>query len=190
MKLLFVDVETTGLDPKENGIVQLSGIVEIDDKQIESFNYHIAPFQYDKIDDKALEVNRFTHKTIESYDHPIPIQSQFKKLFLSQYINPYNKDDKFHFIGYNARFDADFIRAWFEKCGDRYFGSWFFFPPIDVMNLAALRAMEVRHTFKDFKLSTVTEFFEVEVDEKKAHDALYDIEITRLLYYKLRKELR
>jgi len=40
MKLLFLDVETTGVDNSKNGIIQLSGIIEIDGVIKEEFNFN------------------------------------------------------------------------------------------------------------------------------------------------------
>jgi hypothetical protein len=89
---------------------------------------------------------------------------------------------KFHFVAYNAVFDAKHLRAWFEKNNDVYFGSWFFHPPIDVMGLAAVVLMNKRSSLPDFKLVTVAKVLGVKVDETKLHDAAYDIRLTREMY--------
>lgn len=39
--------------------------------------------------------------------------------------------------------------------GDKYFRSWFYFPPIDVMGMAAIHLMKRRADMKDFELLTV-----------------------------------
>ncbi len=58
-------------------------------------------------------------------------------------------------MAYNARFDAYHVRAWFDKNGDKFFGSWFFHPPIDVMRLAAVHVMRKRAGMSDFRLPIV-----------------------------------
>ena len=58
-KLCYIDCETTGTDPYKAGIIQLSGIIEINGEVKEEFNYHITPFAMDTIDDKALEITGF-----------------------------------------------------------------------------------------------------------------------------------
>jgi DNA polymerase-3 subunit epsilon len=108
--------------------------------------------------------------------------SSFIKM-LSKYVNKYDRQDKMFFIGYNARFDFDFMRAWFEKCGDKYFGSWFYFPPIDVMNQAIIQLIHERHLLPNFKLQTVADYLKIEADGKY-HDALKDIDITEKLFFK------
>lgn len=37
---------------------------------------------------------------------------------------------------------------WFEKSRDKYFGSWFYFPPIDVMGMAAVHLISRRAGMK------------------------------------------
>jgi DNA polymerase III epsilon subunit-like protein len=87
-------------------------------------------------------------------------------------------------VGYNARFDADFIRSFFEKCGDQYFGSWFWFPPIDVMNLALIKLMDKRATMPNFKLATVANVLGLE-PEGRLHEAHADIRLTQQIFNNL-----
>lgn len=184
MKLFYIDVETTGLNPDKNGIIQIGGIIEIDGKEKEHINFSICPFPNDIIDEKALEVNRMTKDEILAFPPPSKTYHDLTRLIL-KYISKYDRTDKFHFIGYNSRFDDDFLRSWFKKCGDVYYGSYFYFPSIDVMNMAAIKFMETREVFANFKLMTVAKAAGIEIDNNKAHDAMYDIEITKKLFYKL-----
>ena len=45
MKNLWIDLETTGLDVKKHGVVQIAGIVEIDGEIQESFNFFTKPLK-------------------------------------------------------------------------------------------------------------------------------------------------
>ena len=56
MKILFLDTETGGVNPKESALIQLSGIVRIDKKDVEEFNFFIKPFEGSEVNPKALEV--------------------------------------------------------------------------------------------------------------------------------------
>lgn len=183
----FIDVETTGTNHKENGIIQIAGSVcfftEQGVEEKETFNYNVAPFDADRIEDKALEVNGVTREQLSTYPGPEVVYTKLVELF-SKYCDKYNRQDKMFFIGYNARFDYDFMRTWWEKNGDKYFGSFFFFPPIDVMNLAIADLIKQRHLLPNFKLGTVTEHYGI-TTEGMLHDADVDIEITKRLYLKL-----
>ena len=179
---MFIDVETTGLDPKVNGIIQIAGMIEIEGKIVKTFNLDCNVFPDDVITDKALKVNKKTRDQIALYADPIDV---FKTLLIimEKYVSRYNPQEKFHFIGYNAPFDMDFMREWFRKLGDQYFGSWFHFPDIDVMRLAAQHMKNVRSTMPNFRLATVAEKLGIEIDTEATHDALYDIVLTQKVYY-------
>jgi len=184
-KLCFLDVETTGTDPNENGIIQIAGIIDIDGKEMERFNFQIKPFECDIIKVKALGVNGITMNQIEKYPSANVVYPKFLHI-LDKYVEKFDRLDKFHFCAYNAIFDDSFMRAWFQKNNDQYYGSWFYWPPLDVAQLVAWKNIEQRSKFQTFKLMAVAERSGIEIDESRAHDALYDIEVTRQLYYKLK----
>jgi len=181
VKLIYIDVETTGIAFPQSGLIQLAGAIEIEGQKPETFQYHVRPFPDDTIDDEALAINGITREVMAEYPSPRTVYNKFINL-LENYVDRYDRADKFHFIGYNAIFDSEHLRAWFEKNGDQYFGSWFYFPPIDVMGMAAVHLMERRAGMKDFKLLTVARELGLKVDEGKMHDARYDVEVTREMF--------
>ena len=181
LKEIWLDVETTGLWPKTHALIQLSGMIFIDGEKMETFNYNIMPFASDKIEDAALKVNGISREALESFSPPSLIYRTFLNL-LEKYVHKFNTSDKFLMYAYNARFDDDFLRAFFKKLEDRYYGSYFFFPPIDVMNLAIDHLKSERSSMKNFKQGTVAEKLGIEIDQSKLHDALYDVEVTRMIY--------
>jgi DNA polymerase-3 subunit epsilon len=110
--------------------------------------------------------------------------------FLNTCVNRFDKHDKMYFIAYNAKFDSDFIRELFEKNNNKWYGSYFYSPCIDVMQFAAFTLLLSNKRPENFKLSTVGRYFGIKVDENKLHDALYDIEITKELFNRLKKIYR
>jgi len=181
VKLIYIDVETTGIPYPQSGLIQLAGAIEIDDNNPTFFQYHVQPFSADVIEEEALSINGITREAMASFYNPGKVYRDFTNL-LGLYVDRYGRADKFHFIGYNAIFDSNHLRAWFEKNGDQYFGSWFYFPPIDVMGMAAVYLMSRRAGMKDFKLLTVARELGLKVDEARAHDARYDVEVTREMF--------
>lgn len=183
-KLLFIDVETTGLALPAAGLVQLAALVEIDGVEQERFCFNIQPFAGDVIEDEALEVNGFSRQDLAGF---LPPREAFAAFLtrLRKYIDPYDRTDKFHFVAYNALFDASHVRAWFEKNGDRFFGSWFWHPSIDVMTLAGEHFVKSRHTLANFRLATVAEALGLTLDGHQAHDAMHDVVLMRAVYHKL-----
>src|SRR3990167_10551452 len=148
-KLCFFDVETTRTDPRLNGIIQIAGMTcTLNDGKLEegeSFNLRVRPHLADTIEDAALEVNGVTREMLagEEYRDPKEVHRWLEKIF-GRHVDKFDRADKFFFVGYNARFDYDFLRAFFEKCGDKYFGSFFHFPPVDVMNMAVVHLLGQR----------------------------------------------
>jgi DNA polymerase-3 subunit epsilon len=182
IKKIFYDVETTGLDSVSNGIHQLSGCIEIDGVVVEWFNFNVRPFPTDIIDSEAIKISNVSIEKIMGYEKPEIVHKKFIDL-LGKHVGKYNKQDKLFLIGYNnSRFDDQFLRSWFGKNNDKYYGSWFWPNTIDVMSLASNFLVNNRVNMVNFKLKTVAKEFGLNVDESKLHDALYDIELTRGIY--------
>ncbi len=199
-KLLFIDVETTGVNPERNGLTQVSGCVQIGDEVRESFDYFVRPFPQDEVEMTALEVTGLNRRQFLLPDHPdfLAVPGQHfespKDIYvrlaemLGRYVDQYKKNDKFQFIGYNAHsFDMPFMRRFWEKNGDRYFGSWFWYPCLDVMLVWAQILQPVRGELSNFKLATVAKHCGINVDDSRLHDSQYDIELTRQLWLSARK---
>ena len=182
IKKIFYDLETTGLDPVINGIHQLSGCIEIDGNVAEYFNFKMKPFPKDELEPKALEVGGITIGDLATYPEPQEVYKKFLSL-MGKYVNKFDKKDKFFLYGYNNRkFDDNFLRSWFDKIGDKYFGSWFCQYTSDIMVLAVEYLLEDIPDMENFKLMTVAKHLGIEIDETKAHDAVYDIDISRRVY--------
>lgn len=194
-KLLFVDVETTGFYPERNGLIQISGCVQIGDEVKEFFNYYVRPFPEDEIDDEALEVTGIDRRQLlessdpnylvvpgQHFEDPKVVFNHITTMF-AKYVDRYDKKDKFHLVGYNAHnFDMPFMREFWNKIADHYLGSWLWFPCLDVMLICAQVLQPVRAQIKNFSLSSVARHCGIEVDDSRLHDSLYDIELTRKLW--------
>ena len=67
MKIIYLDVETGGLNCEINPLLQLSGLIEIDGKVKEKFDMLIKPFKNSKIDQEALIVQNKTMEYIDKF---------------------------------------------------------------------------------------------------------------------------
>jgi DNA polymerase-3 subunit epsilon len=182
-KILWIDTETSGLDPKKNDPLIISGIVEINGEVYSEFTVKSAPIEWDSVSRKALKVNGITLEELAEFPKPDRALELFKKK-LGDYVNKFNKEDKFYIGGYNVRFDLNFMSEWFKKQDDKYFGSWFNWKMVDVMSL--LHTLDFRgvFTFKNYKLKTITESLGI---GHSAHKAESDIAVTREIYHVLLK---
>lgn len=183
-KLIFIDTETTGLDHRKNGIWQIAGLIEIDGKVVERFNFFMNPGDVE-ITPEALEVGGVTMEDLESYDPQEVVFKDFCEM-LGEYIDKFNKEDKAFLIAYNSRFDDGFIREWFLRNGDKFFGSWFYSNFIDVHTLVGYVTMDIRPKINSFKLMNIVELFGITL--KDAHDASADVEATYELFKALKSD--
>lgn len=183
MKLLFIDTETSGLNPKTNGLLQISAVLQIDGEVVDRFSSYVKPFPKDYIDEKALATNKITREQIETFPEPQKVYVDFIS-FLGKYASRDAYEDKYYMVGYNVWFDYDMLREWFHKAGDtKYFGYWFQYPPIDVMQLALLDLGEsVRSKMAKFKLEAVADMYGLEFKREDLHGADVDCELTKQLF--------
>jgi DNA polymerase III epsilon subunit-like protein len=176
-----LDVETTGLDPEKNGVIQIGALIEMDSKFVESFTQEVRTFSADEVSEKALAISGKTEDAIAGFLDPTIAYKIFVGV-LGRYVDKYNPADKFTLAGYNVKFDCDFMKAWFEKCGDKYWFSYVtppFLDPLPVMTFLKLCGLI---QIENVKLTTVCEFFGIDLD---AHDALSDVKATRGLCRRL-----
>lgn len=179
LKVLYADVETTGLDPLQHDIVQLALIVEIDGKIVEEREWFMQPKRFDNIEPKALETNGLTIEKLKSF----PLQKDvFPTIpeMLDKYVDRYDRYDKFWLAGYNVRFDVSFIGELFRKNANDYLGSYIRWQDIDILYLNYIHAFLGTHNLPNYRLETVAKFYGIKHD---AHDALSDAKAVRELVH-------
>jgi DNA polymerase III epsilon subunit-like protein len=185
MKILYVDCETTGLNPKINSAFQISGIIEIDNQIKEEFDFKVKPTEdVSFFDPEALKVHGVGVDELLSYP---PIEEVAPKLvsLFNNYIDCYNKFDKFVIVGHGVQFDIDFLlKFWddYEWENKSYLFSYINSKRI-INTLDISRFLGFQGYFPsdmDFKLETLCEFFNIELTN--SHNAVDDIKATRELF--------
>ena len=177
-KILWLDTETTGLNPKKHGLREIGYIMVIDGQVVEKDVLYIDPRTYKKeieIDNKALELSNITIDDFEDYG-----DSRCHFDYFREILDKYFKDGKFILAGFNVKFDNDFLREWFyDNNAGVDFKDYFHYKVIDVFPLViTLKHLGFIDTVDD-KLKTVCGHFNIPID---AHNALSDIEATKNLY--------
>lgn len=193
-KVLWNDTETTGLTEK-HGLIQWSAKVFIDGIEVDSIDLKIQPHPSDEISNEALETNHITKEELYSSDRFTPkVAYQAIIGLCARHVDKYAREDKFVWKGFNARFDMDRTRDFFTKMGDKYFGSYFWFPPADIMGLAMHILQKERYKFPDFKQRTVWDMLHPDKKEEYTddqwHDALFDLDRCRDIESALRARLQ
>lgn len=180
MKLLFLDTETTGLEPGTHGVVQIAGIIEIDGEVKEEFDFLCRPFEGQIYDARALEVNKRTMEEIKAFPDPREVYDKIKAIF-GKYVDRFNRNDRFTIAGQNVAFDFDMMEAWWNRCGDKYWYAFVDFRGVDIITATALFQAAGHFKLPNMKLETVAAHFGIPL---KAHDALHDIRATREIYHR------
>ncbi len=187
MKFLYLDCETTGLDPNIHGVIQVACIVTEGEtikkaKELDRLNMFFNPkFIGCKIDKEALESNGRTKKEIKKFP-----KNSFKKLikFLGEYVDPYDKEDKFIVVGQNVKFDVEFLHGWAKRENFDYMGSFVDWRVIDTLVIARLQQALGYIDPPNFQLGTLC--MEYGIDEPD-HDAMTDIIATKKLLKRMLK---
>lgn len=183
MKLIWLDSETSGLCPKVNGILTLSGWIEIDGKRVEDFDFKMKPFPHQVITDEALKCNGLTREQIATFPDPLETHKAIKALF-AKYVNSrlYPKPDFYKLVpaGYNVQFDINMIDEFFKNCNDPYLWGTFDYHKLDVMALVCAAVIKGQISPKGLKLVNAAEHLEIAM--ANAHDARCDIETTKKVF--------
>jgi len=186
-KFLYLDCETTGLDPNTHGVIQVACIVAEGEtikkaKEIDRCNLFFNPKSIGcKIDKEALEINKRTKKEIKKFP-----KHTFKTLisFFEKHINKFDKEDKFIVVGQNVKFDVEFLHGWAKREEFDFMGSYVDWRVIDTLVLARLQHALGRIDPPDFKLATLCMEYDIEEPD---HDAMGDIVATKKLLKRMLK---
>ncbi len=189
-KILWLDTETTGVDPKKDRIIEI-GIIYQDLKtgKTDEFSQYIKLDSYpDNFNEtEAIKVNGLTKEFLEK--NGITEKGAYYDLmrFLNERLNRYEPSDKCILAGYNVNFDDDFARELFERYGNKYYGSYISFLKIDVVTLIAqCNLLGIIPKLENYKLTTILNYFKIKIE---AHKAIKDIRATKILYELLLKKL-
>ncbi len=172
----IIDTETTGLDPKENEIIEFAGMVyEQKDSGIyelvKKVKVKIKPKHIEKAQPTALKVNGYT-EAAWSKAKPFEDHAENIKKFI---------EESEILLGQNLIFDIRFLISEFNRCGleapkfEKY---------MDTKYMASNLVKEGK--IKRASMDYLCEHFNVKVNGR-AHTALVDCERTFLVWQQLLK---
>lgn len=161
---VLVDIETTGLSPIYDDIIEIGAIKVINNKMVDEYNQLI---KIDRNLPKMItDLTGITDEMLETGKMP--------SIVLEEFVN-FIGDDVI--IGHNVNFDLGFL---YNKC-KKYLGYTLNNDYIDTLYLARkLVPNSINH-----KLGTLAKLFNISYEG--AHRGLKDVEITYQVYNKLRE---
>jgi DNA polymerase III epsilon subunit-like protein len=188
LNVVWVDTETTGINPENSGAFELAFLVYKGGHFLEEKIFHLNPLtETIKFGEEAYKVNKVSEETIKSYP---PAETVVREI--ADWLTPFlfseefsdkaepDEDDKFVFAGYCAYFDYGHVKALFERYNISmdYFFSGRIIDVHELVKRASSKGVLPRTPNK--KLETMTKALGIAHDG--AHSALSDIKATRLLY--------
>lgn len=165
--LVFVDTETTGLDPVEHELLEVAVIKEVDGVVTDRWVRKIKPTHLENAEPKALEANGYSP---EKWADAVPFETVAQELA--------DLIGRGTMVGHNVNFDAGFIGNSLKRAGVK---ANLNHHAVDTLTLARehLRPCGIG----SLRLDNIREFLGWSLDG--AHTALVDAEDARRLYYLL-----
>ena len=178
---VVVDVETGGFNETTDALLQIAAVLlDIDERGhlycSETVSCHVTPFVGGNLDPKSMEVNGI------DVDHPFRFAVD-EKLALPQIFKPVRQALKNHnctkaiLVGHNANFDLKFINTATARAGIKR-NPFHPFSTFDTVTLAGL-------AYGQTVLARSVQAAGLEWDANEAHSAVYDAEMTAMLFCKI-----
>jgi len=179
-KELYLDCETTGLDPIQNEILTLGIIIRIDGMIKEEKNICMKP-ERSEVSPRITEITGITKSQADMYGSKKAGYTDLIVL-LDKYVDKFNKQDKYLGIGYNVNFDKSFLQTFFHEFKNDYLFSYFF-GFMDIYEISKWLKKNGKIDSPNLKLETLIEKYSLAT---KAHNSLEDAKATMLIddYFK------
>lgn len=186
-KYLFIDTETTGLDPFDNDIIEIGAALftDTDDSPVltASFQAKITARRGGVIDLQALQVNNRSLEEVYSEDNSM--RDAILRNFAQWLIKYVDKDTLI--IGHNIFFDMDFIENAFDNIDidlDRILSRR---QCIDTRQLSMFLNDAYVIETKNNRLVTLTNELFGEKNDENIHQAYADAMDDAAVYFKMRE---
>ena len=181
-QLFVCDTETTGLDPYQNDIIELS-LLRLNDEVQKT--WHIKPINVSNISADALRVNGhkledITHQTKygkDTYQDPHKVIVEIENWIME---SGASREDVM-LIGQNIAFDKNMLEQLWKKCNadDSFpFGRRI----LDTMQFEVLMDLAKETKSESYSLSSIIKKYGIKND--KAHTAAADVKATKELFIK------
>ena len=106
--LAFLDTETTGLDPREQEVIEVAIIKEWPDGRVEEWSTKVRPQRIENAHPRALEVNGYKERQADWDD--APTFDEVAPIIVA-------KLDGCIIVGHNPKFDLDFLGEGLKRAG-------------------------------------------------------------------------
>lgn len=187
MKVLFCDVETTGVDINKHFITQIAAIKWSPGERSSAFTAHVKPNQWPHIEypEDVAEKTGIPFEAIGEFHSEKHVLENFVTWLGIESIN---FNTKYIFVAYNSDFDWRFMKKFFKGNSAMSLFNKLFVPSyFDLFSYMYMHKM-IHGMPTQLKLSQVADQMEIKYDKTKLHDALTDVKILKNLFVKLHND--
>lgn len=169
---VIFDLETTGLAPKENQIIEIAAMrTNYKGEKISTFHKFIKLYKVEKLDPFITELTSIDEQLLLNEGEDVDY-------VMEEFLNYINDSI---LVAQNAKFDMSFLMEYYIKNLDNTFTPL----AIDTIELAKV----LRPNLTTYKLAKLVEYFDVDYDSESHHRADYDVFITREVFVKMLEEV-
>lgn len=170
--VVFIDIETEGLDPTKDGIIQFSGrrydYIDYAFANCDEFTVYIN--QHRPLDKEVIKISHITNELLDEKG----VDEDEAFIDIKEFMCGVNV-----FVAYNAKFDYAFMRSLFAKYGETFKVKCF-----DVMAMC-IDMFSIFDIPGDRSLKTFAKKFDFIEDTKNLHNATEDVRLTFNLFNRL-----
>ena len=190
MNILFLDVETTGVDVNKNEVVEIACEYWQDTKLESKFDclLELSGSKTIEINLGALKVNNY----LSRLQGEVAVNREVATDVFVQYLVslPKDKQNPIYVGGHNAAFDVVALK---KLLADHGYSGWNEIFAVNIIDTATignvLREVGLIN-FDRMSLTNLSKSLGIKVDSKKTHGAKYDTELTAKCYFEMLKLLR
>lgn len=187
--IIWIDIESTYIDPRTAGIWQFAYIIEIDGKVVKSNCINMKPRPKDIVSAQALDIGGVTWDEVKAFPD---YMEAFDRIYSD--IEFYKISGKWILGGFNSQpFDLPLLMSWWGTCtfarkSAKKFFDIFHSTTLDARILAIEYLLPEVDKLQDHKLITIGKRLlgADNVDESKAHNALFDASLARKIYHTIK----
>lgn len=175
MKLVFLDTETGGINPKVNSLLSIGLVIWEDKKIIFEKEFFLKEEQYN-ITPKAMEINKLNLDELKKNG----IEKNKIKEEITKIIKR-NFEDKAILAGHNINFDISFIKTIFTE---EEFMNLFSYRSIDTASI--IKYISIKKNINLTSLDDAIKYYNLKIE--KRHSALDDAIVTAKIFNLLLEE--
>ncbi len=172
MEFVIFDLETTGLSPKTEQIIEIAAKkVDHHGNELGLFHKFVSLYKVDEVSSFITGLTNITNQMlIDEGEDIVSVMEEFNE-FIEDCV----------LIAQNSKFDMSFLMQHFLCDQDTCY------TPLCFDTIAI--AKYIKPGMKSYKLSLLVEYFNVDYDQDAHHRADYDVEITTQVFLNMLKEI-